>query len=331
MLRERCNEQLRISEAQLCDTRRPTIDHLHWGKLLGSGLLQQILPLSLLKTAMASYRRALGSPRLPAPACPPGRTQPERRGAPPPLRARDGGGGSVPSLLPTPLPRNPAFSWEATAFYCTTTGMTLVSANKNAPLQVRPAPCGSSGSFPLAPESLPKRENRHEEGRGCRPPLLRQHPRVPAARRQPRIQLLQLQLMPPSPAAPTWQGAACPLGQVSPHPQPRGRRPRAAIWDPVVPSLLQRERKQRVLGTGTVQRAWEGAGSRGQGYEGGLRTVAFPVPAILRELRPPRPGPGNPLPRLHAGTAGSSCLLFCSWDGVLGIVTTAWMASNHPS
>lgn len=247
----------------------------------------------------------------------------------PPPRARDGGG-QCSSPPPHPLPRNPAFSWEATALYCTTIGMTPVPANKNASLQVRPAPCGSSGSFPLTPESLPKRENRHEEGRGCRPPLLRQHPRVPAARRQPRIQLLQLQLMPPSPAAPTWQGAACPLGQVSPHPQPRGRRPRAAIWDPVVPSLLQRERKQRGLGTGTVQRAWEGAGSRGQGYEGGLRTVAFPVPAILRELRPPRPGPGKPLPRLHAGTAGSSSLVFCSWDGVLGLVTTTWMASNQP-
>lgn len=168
--------------------------------------------------------------------------------------------------------------------------MTALSTSQSATLQVRPAPCWSSGSFPLTQESLPKRENRHEERRGCRPTLLRQPPRVPAARRQPRTQLLQPQLMPPSPAAPTWQGAACPLGQVSPHPQPRGRRPRAAIWDPVVPPLLQREREQRVLGTGTVQRAGEGAGSRGQGYEGGLRTPALSVPAILRELRPRRSG-----------------------------------------
>lgn len=104
MLRERCNEQLGISEAQLCDTRSPTIGNLHWGKLLGSGLLQQILPLAFLKTGIASYRSALGIPRLPAPTCPPKRTRPYRRGAPPPTPCTWRGGGSVPPLLPTPSP-----------------------------------------------------------------------------------------------------------------------------------------------------------------------------------------------------------------------------------
>lgn len=166
-------------------------------------MLLQTSTFVLEQAAVASCRSARTGPRRFAPACLPRPTRPGRDCAlptpPTPRRARDGGGS-----FPTPSPsRSPAFSREAAAFYCSTTGKTGAAASQSATLQVRPAPCWSSGSFPLTQESLPKRENRHEERRGCRPTLLRQPPRVPAARRQPRTQLLQPQLMPPSPAAPT--------------------------------------------------------------------------------------------------------------------------------
>lgn len=193
-----------------------------WGFLRHNCRTQEAQPLAILTEGSCRARVCFCKPRpsssnrrlSPAAAAPaaaragsPPRACRGRRGPdatvrfphPTPRRARDGGGS-----FPTPSPsRSPAFSREAAAFYCSTTGKTGAAASQSATLQVRPAPCWSSGSFPLTQESLPKRENRHEERRGCRPTLLRQPPRVPAARRQPRTQLLQPQLMPPSPAAPT--------------------------------------------------------------------------------------------------------------------------------
>lgn len=88
------------------------------------------------------------------------RTRQGRRGPDAEARAsgaRDGSGeGSFHS--PLPLPETPAFSFQAEAFNWVTTRVTSRSANHDAAPQVRPAPWRSSGSFPLTPESLPKRE-----------------------------------------------------------------------------------------------------------------------------------------------------------------------------
>ncbi|KAF5911318.1 hypothetical protein HPG69_019686 [Diceros bicornis minor] len=140
-------------------------------------------------------------PRQPAPSRPraPAKTEAartRRRAAP---SARDGRAVFLP---PSPFPK-PRLPLKGCGFLLLHYWNDRHASQSEQTLLARPAPCWSSGSFPLTQESFPKRGNRHEERRGCRPPLLRQPPRVPAARRQPRTQLLQPQLMPPSPAAPT--------------------------------------------------------------------------------------------------------------------------------
>lgn len=70
------------------------------------------------------------------------------------------------------------------------------------------------------------------------------------------------------------------------------------------------------------------AGSRGQGYEGGLWTAALPVPAILRELRPQRFGAWQTSAPPPRGRFWEFEFLLCSWDAVLGVVTTAWVSAE---